>query len=296
MEIRHQLRACCGNGLRGDIWDEFKRRFAVPRIVEFYASTEGSFSLFNLEGKPGAIGRIPPFMAHRSPVEIIRLDRDTEQPVRDEFGFCVRCDRDEPGEAIGKVSENAANLGARFEGYSSAVETDKKILRDVFKAGDLWFRTGDLMRQDRKGFFYFVDRLGDTFRWKGENISTMEVAEAILAGPGVLDATVFGVTIPGTDGRAGMAAMVVGSDFEPTALHAHVQARLPRYARPLFLRVHEQMSLTGTFKVIKADYVRDGFDPVKVVGGLWFDDVERGAYRPLDSSLHAEIVSGARQL
>src|SRR5262249_49692508 len=154
------------------------------------------------EGKPGAIGRTPPFLAHRSGIALVKFDAETDGPARGADGFCVRCAANETGEALGLM----LGIGGRFEGYTGATETERKILRDVFKRGDAWFRTGDLMRKDAAGFYYFVDRVGDTFRWQGENVSTAEVAEAIGAFPGVAEATVYGVAVPGLDGRAGMAA------------------------------------------------------------------------------------------
>ena len=135
--------------------------------------------MFNLDGKEGAVGRVPWFLAHRFPIKVVRFDVETQQPVRTADGFCIECDPDEPGEVIGKILRDASKPAARFEGYATQAETDKKILRDVFEKGDVWFRTGDLMRKDEHGYFYFVDRIGDTFRWKGENVSTTEVAEAI---------------------------------------------------------------------------------------------------------------------
>ena len=178
-ETAHRLRLACGNGLRPDVWPEFKKRFKIPQIVEFYAATEGNVSLFNFEGKEGAVGRLPWFVAGRFPTKVVQFDVEAQQPVRDAQGFCIECADDEPGEVIGKIISDAAKPGARFEGYATKAETDKKILHDVFEKGDVWFRTGDLMRKDKNGYFYFVDRIGDTFRWKGENVSTTEVEEAI---------------------------------------------------------------------------------------------------------------------
>lgn len=198
---QHRLRLICGNGLRGDVWEAFQARFAIPRILEFYAATEGNFSLYNVEGERGAIGRIPSFLAHRFPAAIVKFDIATGKPLRDTDGRCIRCAPGEAGEAIGRIGE-ADDRGGRFEGYTSAVESDKKVLRDVFAPGDAWFRTGDLMLQDAKGFFRFVDRIGDTFRWKGENVAASEVADAIAACPGVIDASVYGVAVPHADGRA----------------------------------------------------------------------------------------------
>jgi len=165
-ESEHALRIACGNGLRPDIWRDFQARFRIPRILEYYAATEGAFSLYNCEGEPGAIGRIPPYLRHQQPVEILRFDFDTGAPWRDAAGFCRRCEIDEVGEAVGQ---------GRFEGYTDAESSARKILKNVFEAGDAWYRTGDLMRRNERGFYYFVDRVGDTYRWKGENVSTSEV-------------------------------------------------------------------------------------------------------------------------
>ena len=183
-EAEHRLRLCCGNGLRSDVWLEFKRRFRIPQILEFYASTEGNVSLYNCEGTPGAIGKIPSFLAHRSNLALVKFDVEAGEPMRNQEGFCVRCKSNEIGEAIGKIPENGSNLTSRFEGYADHEASERKVLRNVFTAGDAWFRTGDLMRKDDKGYFYFVDRVGDTFRWKGENVSTTEVATKISAYPG----------------------------------------------------------------------------------------------------------------
>jgi fatty-acyl-CoA synthase len=292
---RHRLRVVCGNGLRGDIWPAFKDRFAIPRILEFYAATEGNFSLFNVEGKPGAIGRIPSFLAHRFPAAIVRFDVETGAPLRGADGLCIRCRAGEVGEALGRIGE-LKDGGGRFEGYTSAAETEKKVLCDVLAPGDAWFRTGDLMMRDAEGYLYFVDRIGDTFRWKGENVATLEVAEAIAACPGVADVSVYGVTVPGHDGRAGMAAVVVADGFEQADLYEHLRQRLPAYAVPLFLRLLPALSLTETFKQKKQELVRDGLDPTRVSDPLYFRDVSLGAYVPLDAALFAKIVSGEIRL
>ncbi len=212
-ETAHRIRMCCGNGLRPDIWNAFQARFRIPRILEFYAATEGNVSMFNVEGKPGAIGRIPSYLAHRFPAALVRHDFEKEEPVRSEQGFCLRAAPNETGEAIGRISGDPSNPGNRYEGYTNRAESEKKILRNVFEPGDAWFRTGDLMRRDEQGYFYFVDRIGDTFRWKGENVSTTEVSEAICAFPGITQANVYGVPVPGADGRAGMALICRAADW-----------------------------------------------------------------------------------
>ncbi|WP_375157403.1 long-chain-acyl-CoA synthetase [Bradyrhizobium sp. RDT46] len=294
-ENRHRLRLVCGNGLRGDIWEDFQARFAIPRILEFYAATEGNFSLFNVEGQPGAIGRIPPLLAHRFPANLVRLDPDNGAPLRDEKGFCIACARGEAGEAIGRIG-TADEGGGRFEGYTDAGETEKKILRDVFARGDAWFRTGDLMRIDDKGFFHFVDRIGDTFRWKGENVATSEVNEVMRDFTGVVDATTYGVSIPGADGRAGMSAIVVNEGFDIAALPAHLSQRLPAYARPVFIRICREIDATETFKQKKGDLLREGFDPAAIPDPLFMADSKSGAYVPLDAEAYAAILGGSIRL
>jgi len=293
-ENRHRLRLACGNGLGGDIWQAFQARFALPRILEFYAATEGNFSLFNVEGKVGAIGRIPPLLAHRFPAAIVRVDVEAGHPVRDPEGLCIACARGEIGEAIGRIGA-ADEGGGRFEGYTDRAETEKKILRDVFATGDAWFRTGDLMKLDEQGFFHFVDRVGDTFRWKGENVATSEVNEVIRSFPCVLDATTYGVTVLGTDGRAGMAAIVAEHGFDFAAFAGHLSQRLPPYAIPLFLRFSQTLAATETFKQKKHELVRDGFDPGRVTDPLFVRD-DFGSYRPLDASLYTRIVEGSVRL
>jgi fatty-acyl-CoA synthase len=278
------------------VWEEFRERFAIPQILEFYAATEGGVSLFNVQGKPGAIGHIPPYLVHRFAPALVSFDFDQDEPARDENGFCIRCGVNEPGEAIGKVQNDPGSAGSRFEGYTNSAETEKKILRNVFAAGDAWVRTGDLMRQDEKGFFYFVDRIGDTFRWKGENVATSEVAQELCGFEGILHASVYGVAIPGTEGRAGMAALVCERELDLVALHGHLTERLPAYARPLFLRLCPQAELTGTFKYAKTDLARQGFNPGASVDPLYFDHPELRAYVALDAPLYAGILAGAIRL
>jgi fatty-acyl-CoA synthase len=295
-ETAHRLRLACGNGLAAGVWEAFQQRFRIPQILEFYAATEGGISLFNVQGKPGAIGHIPLYLAHRFAPALVAFDSGKGEPIRNENGFCIRCGVNEPGEAISKVQNDPASAGSRFEGYTSAPETEKRILRHVFAAGDAWVRTGDLMRQDEKGFFYFVDRIGDTFRWKGENVSTSEVTQELRAFEGVLHASVYGVAIPGTEGRAGMAAIVCEGALDLAALHRHLAERLPAYARPLFLRLCRQAELTGTFKYAKTDLVRQGFNPRQCADPLYFNHPELRTYAALDAPLYERILAGAIRL
>jgi fatty-acyl-CoA synthase len=295
-ERAHRLRLACGNGLRPDIWAQFKERFRIPHIIEFYAATEGNVSLFNFEGKEGAVGRLPWWVAARFPTKIVRFDHERQQPIRDARGFCIECAIDEPGEVIGKIIKDASKPGQRFEGYADAVETDRKILHDVFEKGDAWFRTGDLMRKDKDDYFYFVDRIGDTFRWKGENVSTTEVEETIARFPGILTANVYGVGVPRRDGRAGMAAIVAEDNLNLTALRDYLVQQLPEYARPVFLRIRQENDVTTTFKQKKIDIVRDGFDPGRTSDPIYVNDPQRKAFVRLDNALFADINAGRIRL
>ena len=294
--LKHRIRLACGNGLAPDVWDAFKERFSIPRIFEFYASTEGGVSLFNVEGKAGAIGRTPPYLAHRFPVALVQFDVVKDAPVRNESGRCIRCAPNEVGEALGKFSTDPGQVGSRFEGYTDKAASDKKILRDVLEPGDMWIRTGDLMRKDENGFYYFVDRIGDTFRWKGENVATSEVSQAICTFPGIKHANVYGVTIASVEGRAGMAAIVSEGKLDLQALREHLTTRLPSYARPLFIRLADEVDLTGTLKYSKTDLVREGYDPDATTDEMYFNCPEAQQFLRLDSNLYGRIQDGKIRL
>jgi len=287
-ESRHRLRLACGNGMSGNVWNAFEARFAIPQILEFYAATEGNVSLYNCEAKPGAIGRVPPFLNHRFPIALIKCDLGTGAPLRDEAGFCLRAGPDEPGEAIGKIQGTAES---QFDGYTDAKASTAKILRDVFEPGDRWFRTGDLMRKDRAGYYTFADRLGDTFRWKGENVSTTEVAEVIGACPGVMEAVVFGVEIPGNEGRAGMAVLTTDASFSLLALQSLLIKALPSYARPVFIRRCGQLALTGTFKLQKEKLRQEGYAAADAGAEIWFFDAGIGSFIPCDARTIERIAT-----
>lgn len=285
----HRIRLACGNGLAPEVWDAFKNRFGIPQILEFYASTEGGVSLFNAEGKSGSIGRIPPYLAHRFSPALVKLDLERNEPLRSDEGFCIRSAPNEPGEAIGRLANEASNVGIRFEGYTDEEASGKKIIRNVFEPGDAWVRTGDLMRKDERGYFYFVDRIGDTFRWKGENVATSEVSEAICTFPGVKHAIVYGVAIPGADGRAGMAAISVDCNIDFAGLRGHLISRLPAYARPVFLRFRNDIDVTGTFKYSRTELVREGFDPEAIADEIYFDNPASQAFLRLNKVLYEQI-------
>ncbi len=289
LEKTHSIRAITGNGLRPEIWNAFKTRFNIPRIVEFYGATEGNVSMLNYDGTMGAVGRVPRYARPIVTCRIIRFDVESEQAVRGADGLCTECETHEIGEAIGRISNDA---GHNFEGYTNEKDTQKKILRDVFEKGDAWFRTGDLMRRDEHEYFYFVDRIGDTFRWKGENVSTGEVSQVLGVIPGILNANVYGVHIPGMDGRAGMAAITADADFSLDDFNQRLKNNLPAYARPIFLRLQPEMEITGTFKLRKVDLVKQGFDPATISDPLYAFNPDSEQYEPLTPAFYAAITTG----
>jgi len=230
------------------------------------------------------------------PVALVKFAPASGAPLRDQAGLCVRCDVNEAGEAIGEISNASGKQSSRFEGYADDTASQQKVLRDVFARGDAWYRSGDLLRKDEHGYFYFVDRVGDTYRWKGENVSTSEITAVITACPGVSDAAVYGVTVPGADGRAGMAALVVNPKFDLGIFRRHIAAQLPEYARPLFLRIVTSIELTGTFKLRKQELALQGYDPDRVADDLYFDDKQRQGYVRLDAALAAQLRAGKQRL
>ena len=291
LERAHKLRLVFGNGLRPEVWDELKRRFNIPEVLEFYGSTEGNVSMFNFDGRTGAVGRVPPYVRSRFNIRLVRFDVESETVSRGPAGRCLAPDPGEIGECIGHI---AAEARSDFGGYADRSASERKILRDVFEPGDAWFATGDLMRQDEDGYFYFVDRVGDTFRWKGENVSTSEVADHLSAMPGVMEATVYGVAAPHVDGRAGMASIVAGPGFSIKALGPLVENALPAYARPCFIRLQPEMEITGTFKYRKMDLVAEGFDPSRVRQPLYVHTPK--GYVRITKPVFEKIMSGEMKL
>lgn len=295
-ENSHRLRLIDGNGLRPDIWETFRDRFKIPFILEWYASTEGNTVFFNFDQKVGAIGRLPKWAEKKFVTEIVKFDQDTEMPVRGPDGFLVKCAPNEIGEAVSQILNDPSKPAQRFDGYADSGATEKKIIRDAFAKGDAWFRSGDLIRKDELGYFYFIDRIGDTFRWKGENVATSEVSEAITICDGVKEANVYGVQIAGMDGRAGMVSLVVDENFNPERFYNHLRAKLPDYARPVFIRLQDEIEATGTFKQRKVDLVKEGFNPEKIQDRLYFNDAKHGAFVPLDAPLYNRIQNGEIRL
>lgn len=287
----HRLRVAIGNGLRPDIWEDFQEKFGIREIREFYAATEAPGFIFNTTGHPGAIGRLPPDWLKW--MRLVRFDVDREDYIRDESGFCIVAPQGEVGELIVRLPEKLKLAATEFRGYTDEESTKKKIIENVFKEGDRYFRSGDLLRVDEEGFAYFVDRIGDTFRCKGENVSTAEVADVLGAAEGIEEVTVIGVRVPPHDGQFGLAAVVAEGEFDPVAFFRAAQ-ELPSYAQPRFVRVLKTITKTGTFKVQKNDLRRDGIDPNAESGPLYFLGKDR--YIPFDEELRAEVESGEARL
>jgi len=293
-ERDHALRIAIGNGLRPEIWPKFQMRFHIPHIMEFYGATEGNVGMINYDGKVGAIGRVPWYMRKIQKIRLVRYDIDKGMPIRGSDGFCSETADGEVGEAVGKIDPNDPRF--RFDGYTKSEDTEKKILRNAFEKGDAWFRTGDLMRRDKQGYFYFVDRTGDTFRWKGENVATSEVAETLSVFPGVNEANVYGVEVPGGEGKAGMASLVIGPGFNLDALAVYLEKNLPFYARPILLRFQHEIAATSTFKQRKIELQKEGFDPETISDPLYVRDSATGQYVRLTPALYDEICKGKMKL
>ncbi|NJK32560.1 MAG: AMP-binding protein [Deltaproteobacteria bacterium] len=284
---RHQVTRMLGNGMREDVWGPFVERFGIERVVEFYAATEGNAETANLFNLQGTVGPLLPWK-----MALARYDVDQGELVRDAKGFCVEAAAGEPGLLLGKIEGKN-----EFTGYTDPQASAGKVLCDVFEKGDRWFDTGDLLKRDWKWHLHFVDRLGDTFRWKGENVSTQEVAEVLNRGPGVRESAVYGVAVPGNEGRTGMAAIVVDSQaWDPGRFHSHVQASLPAYAQPRFVRVVESLTTTGTFKHKKNELKEQGWDPAVIGDPLWLRDERGGRYVELTAERRAMVLEGKWQI
>jgi fatty-acyl-CoA synthase len=292
------LRFMIGNGLRPEYWDKFQMRFGIDIIVEFYGSTEGTVGLQNYiflnnlkngnyDGY-GAVGQMTD-----PNIVFLKYDVEKDELMRDSNGYCMRAKVNEPGEMVVKVVKGETE----FIGYTNKEATKKKLLQNVFTPGDVYTRTGDLMKVDGKNWVYFVDRIGDTFRWKGENVSTAEVASELAKFPNVDEVNVYGVQIPNNeDGRAGCCAMIM-PDTSPENLkrfHQHASSTLPSYAVPVFLRILPQMQITGTFKHQKVQMRNDGIDPLKVSDSIFY--LEKGVYKLMDMAAYQKITSAQSRL
>lgn len=305
LDKEHRVKLALGNGLRPDVWNKFKDRFGVDYIAEFYGATEGSFATWNLSRNDfttGAVGRNGWLysLIMGLHVAIVQVDFSTDLPFRDPHtGLCRAVKKGEPGEFLFSLPEK--DLEKRFQGYYGDREaTNKKILRNVFRKGDAWFRTGDVMRWDREGRLYFHDRIGDTFRWKSENVSTAEVSQVLGMHPVVHEANVYGVQLPHHDGRAGCVALILNKKPSEEVLHSladHVKKELPRYAAPIFLRITKEgaMQTTGTNKQQKHGLRKEGVDPQSMNGDELFW-LKKGRYEKFTRRDWDELNGGRVKL
>uniref|UniRef100_M3ZH47 Very long-chain fatty acid transport protein n=1 Tax=Xiphophorus maculatus TaxID=8083 RepID=M3ZH47_XIPMA len=294
-ERQHRVRMALGNGLRQSIWEEFMKRYNIPQIAEFYGATECNCSLGNFGNKVGACGFNSQILPFIYPIRLVRVDEETMELIRGPDGVCIPCKPGEPGQLVGKIIQN--DPLRRFDGYVNETATSKKIANSVFKKGDSAYLSGDVLIMDKYGHMYFKDRTGDTFRWKGENVSTTEVEGTLSRLLEMKDVVVYGVEIPGAEGKAGMAAIADPSqstDLEK--LFKDMEKVLPPYARPVFLRFLPEVNKTGTFKFQKTELRHDGFNPTVVSDKLFFLDSSRGRYVQLDEELYRSIVSGKHKL
>ncbi|XP_040891760.1 very long-chain acyl-CoA synthetase [Toxotes jaculatrix] len=286
----HKVRLAIGNGIRADIWREFLGRFGNIQVREFYASTEGNVGFVNYVGKIGAIGRINFLHRKLFPYTLIKYDTERDEPVRDASGLCMESPKGETGLLVSKITDVAP-----FVGYAQNEEqTERKRLRNVLKKGDLYFNSGDLMRIDKDNFIYFQDRVGDTFRWKGENVATTEVSDILTISDCLKEANVYGVQVPGHEGRIGMAAVTVkeGAQFDGSKIYNHVVSYLPSYARPRFIRIQNAVEVTGTFKQMKVKLVEESFDPGRIRDPLYILGDSEKSYIPLTAEIYCSIISG----
>nr|XP_020653194.1 long-chain fatty acid transport protein 6 [Pogona vitticeps] len=293
-EKNHKVRLAIGNGVRTDVWKEFLHRFGNIKMCEFYGATEGNICFMNHTGKVGSVGRTNFFYKLFFPFDLIKYDFQKGEPIRNKYGWCERVKKGEPGLLLSKV--NSKNP---FFGYAgNKRDTEKKLLRAVFKKEDIYFNTGDLMVQDQNNFLYFWDRTGDTFRWKGENVSTTEVSDVLGMLDFIKEASVYGVSVQGYEGKAGMASVILKPQrsLDLKQLYEHMATYLPSYACPLFLRLQEVIEVTGTFKQQKFKMVGEGFNPTAISDPLYFLDNPKKSYVLLTKELHEKIVSGEMKL
>jgi fatty-acyl-CoA synthase len=284
----HGLKRMSGAGLKAEVWRAFQERFGLESICGGLGSTEANYGLTNVDNRIGSVGRLP--YPQHSNIRVVRYDVENNDYLRGADGALVLCRPGEVGELIAEILDGPGAAGF-FEGYTSAQATEAKILRDVFRPGDRWMRSGDLVRHDEEDYFYFVDRAGDTYRWKGENVSTEEVAQVLAQYPGVAVANVYGVRVTGNEGRAGMVALTLadGHNFDARDFHRFAAARLAGYAVPLFLRLAQTADLTTTFKLRKIDLQRAGYDPARCPDPLYVRDAANDCYLALDGASLARL-------
>uniref|UniRef100_A0A6Q2YZI1 Very long-chain fatty acid transport protein n=1 Tax=Esox lucius TaxID=8010 RepID=A0A6Q2YZI1_ESOLU len=290
-EKGHRVRLAVGNGLRPSVWEAFTERFRVAQIGEFYGATECNCSIANMDGKVGACGFNSRILPNVYPIRLVKVEEVTMELVRDRRGLCVPCRPGEPGLLVGRI--NQKDPLRRFDGYANQDATRKKIANNVFKKNDSAYLSGDVLVMDELGYMYFRDRSGDTFRWKGENVSTTEVEETLSGLLGQADVAVYGVSVPDVEGKAGMAAIADPTGtFDCETFLREVQQALPPYARPVFLRISPQVDTTGTFKIQKTRLQREGYDPRFSTDQIYFLNSRAGRYETVNEELYSAIAEG----
>ncbi|KAG0026363.1 hypothetical protein BGZ81_006436 [Podila clonocystis] len=324
----HKVRLMFGNGMRPDVWRKFQKRFGVQTVFESYTMSEATSALFNLtsgDDGAGAVGfRGPLIRAFQPGLRIVKVDLDTEELIKDRNGYCIECDYGETGELI-TLADNKTSQTRYIGYYNQPKLSNAKLIQNAFKEGDQYMRTGDLLYRTKDHFWYFADRAGDTFRWKGENVSTAEVADTLGHVDGITSCTVYGVTIPGQDGRAGMAAIVLKDEYWESPikqdefddksgnlairlvnekavqdfvdrLGRHAAKRLPSYAIPRFIRICEgELEITGTFKNKKVELRKEGVDLGKVRERLYWW-TPQGRYQRFGARENEMILAGRARL
>lgn len=277
------LKYIVGNGLRPDIWMAFKKRFGIKKVYEFYGAAEGVGVFTNILNFDYSVG------TSVTPFALVAYDTESDRPVRDAQGFLKKVDKGQAGLLIMEISEKTP-----FPGYSDKKKTEEKIIRDAFRKGDMWFNTGDLLRNMGFRHAQFADRLGDTFRWKGENVATQEVEKAIDTFPGVSVSAVYGITLPDSDGKAGMAAIVKDDKkpFDLSKLAGHLKTSLPKYALPLFVRIMPDFEWTATHKIKKTNLKEEGYDLSQVKEGMYVLLPGSEKYKVMNDNIYRNIMSG----
>ncbi|XP_065754963.1 long-chain fatty acid transport protein 5 isoform X3 [Phocoena phocoena] len=290
----HKVRLAIGSGLRAEVWETFQQRFGPIRIWEVYGSTEGNGGFVNYPGRCGAQGKTSCFLRMLSPFELVQYSMETEEPVRDNWGLCIPARPGEAGLLLTQVLRHQPFLGYR----GPREHTERKLVKNVRRPNDLYYNTGDVLALDDEGFLYFRDRLGDTFRWKGENVSTREVEGVLSLVDFLQEVNVYGVPVPGCEGKVGMAAVQLarGQAFDGQRLYQHVRTWLPTYAAPHFIRIQDTLEITSTFKLVKSRLVREGFNVGIVADPLYLLDNQARAFRPLTPDIYRAVCEGAWRL
>ncbi|BFZ01124.1 hypothetical protein BsWGS_04163 [Bradybaena similaris] len=292
-EQQHRVWAAIGNGLRPDIWAKVKSRFQIDKIFEFYGSTELPATVANLFNVPGSVGHLSPLLSKLTKLILVKVDMSSREPWRNAAGRCELITPGESGLLLAQLTDKVT-----FDGYlGPASDTSSRIIKDVLEAGDFYVNTNDVFTMDKDYNLFFKDRIGDSFRWMGENVSTAELSNLMNTATFVQDTNVFGVQVPGYEGKTGMAAINLKEgeeldDDKVQEIGSLCRQKLPGYARPRFLRFQRQMSLTSTFKQQKTELVKEGFDPHHVDEPLYYLDRSSDVFRPLDDKTYNDIVQG----